>query len=289
MMRINVKEALMIADKYDFEVPILYLSDLQIKSGDSVVTIPKETSFDPSHYEYLDRAGICAIDVQYNDKLHAQACIKFSCPLQAPLRKEKCNRTRQEIDKLEAANGTSKRKRHIVSLTEYYKKQPWGAYEIILKYGESLNYKRWNEVKANLNRTASIDYRFDECGIIVFFILNVSDPNYSQNFMKFTELVSLIVDSKRMGVIFSPDFVPETDVYTVNTKSDLLKCYTETGVTLIIVGEDLNDQYKDALSQVKFYDKYARFMVIKHPDPSHRVEILTQIKNVYGSRLWEEK
>ncbi len=288
-MRINVKEALMISDKYDSEVPILYLSDIQIKNNNEFVTIPRDTPFNPSHYEYLDKAGICSIDVQYNEKLHAKLISNFPVTYRPPVGRKNVIEFDRFIDILESANGSSKRKRNIISLSEFYKKSPGLTYEVILGYGEKLNYKRWNEIKFNLNRNASIDYRFDECGIIVFFILNALDSNYSQNFMKFTELVSLIVDSKRLDIIFSPDFDPETDVYTVNAKGDLLKSYIESNASLIIVGEDLNEQYKDALSQVKFYDRYAKFMVIKNPEPSRRVEILTQIKNVYGSRLWEEK
>jgi hypothetical protein len=87
--------------------------------------------------------------------------------------------------------------------------------------------------------------------------------------------------------VFSPDFIPEKDVYSQNNKKDLLKMYIETNASLIIVGEDLDYDYKEALSQVKAYDRYARMMVIKNPEPSRRLEILMQIKNVYSRRLWE--
>jgi hypothetical protein len=288
-MRINVKEALMLTDKYDSGVSILYLTDIQIRNNTESVTIPKDTPFDQSQYDYLEKANIQCIDVQYNEKLYAKLVSNYPAIYRPPLGRKTVIEFDRFMDSLESANTTTKRKRSVISLCEYYKKSLGMPYEVIISLGEKINFRRWNDIKINLNRNSPIDYRFDECGIIVFFILNASDPNYSQNFMKFTELVSLICDSKRLGVIFSPDFVPETDIYTVNSKSELLKCYMSTNASLIIVGEDLNDSYKEALSQVKAYDRYAKFMVIKNPEPSVKMEILSQIKNVYGSRLWEER
>jgi len=286
-MRINIKEALMIADKYDSSVEILYLTDIQISNNTGSVTIPKDTPFDPSQFEYLERANILNIDVQYNEKLYAKLVSNYPVIYRAPSGRKSLIEFDRYIDSLESANASSRRKRSIISLCEFYKKTVGQPHEVILKFGEKLNYKRWNEIKMNMSRNSMISYRFDECGIIVFFILNAADPNYSHNFMKFTELVSLIIDSKRLGIILSPDFDPETDLYTVNASKNLLKSYVETNASLIIVGEDINDEYKEALSQVKFYDRYAKFMLIKNPDPSRKVEILAQIKNCYGNRLWE--
>ncbi len=288
-MKINTNEALKIAEKYESEVPIIYLSDIKSKSSLESLSISKDTLFEPLHYELLDNAGIKEIEVQYSEKLYAKLVSNFPGNYRLPTGRKNIIELDRIIDQLEMANAASKRKRSIISLCESYKKTSTGTVETILKYGEKLTYKRWNEVKVNLNRNILLDYRYDECGIIVFYILNASDPYYSQKFMKFTELVSMIVDCKQIGMSFYPDFVPETDVYTLNNKNDLLKLYSESNASLIIIGEDLDNNYKEALSQIKFYDRYARMMVIKNPEPSQRVEILTQIKNVYGKRLWEEK
>ncbi len=287
-MRISVQEACMINDKYEGEVPIIYLTDVRIKGEPDFITIPKETPFDPSQYELLEKASIHDIDVHYNEKLYAKLVSNFPVIYRAPIGRKNVIEMDRFIDELESSNTASKRKRCIISLCEIYKRSSWGVDEPVINYGEKLDHKRWNDTKVNIGRNVQIDYRYDECGIIVFFILQASDPNYSQKFMKFTELVSLIVDSKRLGVIFNPDFIPETDVYCQNSKNDLLKMYIETGASLIIAGEDLDNQYKEALSQVKLYDKFARMMVIKNPEASKRIEILMQIKSVYSSRLWEQ-
>lgn len=289
-MRINIKEALIIAEKYDLEeIPIIYMSDIYVKSLTSIVSITRGSLFNPSQYELLSKANINEIEVIFSEKLYAKLAANYPSIYRFPTGRKNVIELDRLIDEIETANSVCKRKRCIISLSEIYKKTSTGYYEPILKFNEKLTYKRWNEIKININRNTIIDFRYDEIGIIVFFILTASDPFYPQKFIRFTELISIIVESSKSGVSFSANFLPENDIYTVNTKDDLLRNYIDTKAALIIVGEDINDDYKYSLSQVKAYDRFSRMMVIKNPDPTRRIDVLNQIKRVYSKNLWEEQ
>jgi hypothetical protein len=288
-MKIKVVEAIKIIEKYGAdEVPIIMLSDVNLRSVSQGLYISQGQKFDPAHYEYFEKAGIKEIDVIFSERLYAKLITNFPAFYRLPIGRKNLIELDRVIDALESTNASSKKKRNIVSLNEIYRKTPNGMYEPVLFYGEKLHFKRWNDIKFAISRTAGIDFRYDECGIIIFFILNASDPLYAQKFMKYTDLISMIVESRSAGVTISQDFFPEVDVYTVNDKSQLLKVYNETHAALIIIGEDLNEEYKSALNQVKAYDRFARMMVIKNPDPAYKVDILNKIKSVYGQKVWEE-
>ncbi len=288
-MKIKIEEALKIYNKYDNEdIPLIYLSDIHFVLDNNAEVISRGSRFTPSHFEMLQKASIKEVPVIFNDRLCAKLVANYPADYKLPINKKNTIEMDRLIDTLETSNTGTKRKRSIISLSEVYKKNADDTYEPILNYGERLHYKRWNDVKVNLNRNTLIDYRYDEGGIIVFFLLNASDPFYAQKFMKFTDLVSMIVESKSAGINISPDFNPELDVYTVNDKVKLLEVYSDSRATLIIIGEDLNDDYKRSLNQVKSYDKFVKMMVIKNPDPKQRSSILNSVKNIYGQKLWEE-
>jgi hypothetical protein len=289
-MKINVDEALKIFQKYgDEEVPIIYLADFYLNTGKNMFPISKGMKFNTSHYDALKQAKVSEIDVIFSEKLFAKLVTNFGGIYRQPEGKKNVIELDRLIDTLETANAVTKRKRTIISLTEQYKKNSLGGFDPILNFGERLSIQRWNQVKVNLARNAMIEYRLDEGGILIFFLLNSSDPQYSQKFMQFTELVTLIVESKKAGVTVYADFNAETDVYSCNNKLDLLKTYNESRASLIIIGEDMNEEYKSALSQLKSYDRYAKMMMIKSPDPTQKVAILNQVKNVYGKKLWLEE
>lgn len=289
-MKINIKEVLKITEKYGSEeVPVVYLTEINAKNDLNILSIVRGTRFDSSQYESLEKLNINEIDVVYNEKLYAKLTTNFPTKYRLPVGRKNVIELDRIIDDLEATNGNNKKKRCVVSLTEIYRRDEKDNLEIVLKYGEKLTYQRWNEIKTNMSRNTLIDFRYNEGGIVVFYLLHASDPYYPQKFINFTEIVSMIVDSRKFGVYFSPDFVPETDVYTVNNKNELLKTYANTNSSLIVIGGELEEECREALSQIKAYDRYAKMIVIKNPDPSRRIEILNQIKYVYGLKLWEGK
>lgn len=288
-MKIKVEEAQRICEKYGRdEVPILMLGDVYLRSNANVLQLTQGMQYDPSQYDLFLSSGVKEIDVVYNERLCAKLIHTYPGVYRQPVGRKSMIELDRLIDELESANAVSKRKRYVVALNEIYKKNSSGVQEAVVEYGERLHFKRWNDIKFVLNRNTILDYRIDEGGILIFFLLSSSDPQYAQKFMRYTDLVSMIVESKNAGVDIAPDFNPETDVHTVTDRLKLLEVYNDTRASLIIVGEELNEEYKTALAQVKSFDRYVRLMLIKNPEGQQKMEILAKIKAVYGQKLWQE-
>jgi hypothetical protein len=288
-MKIKLEEAFKVISKYGAEeIPIIFLSNIYVRSGMNVLQLTQGMKFNKDNYEILKSADILEIEVIYTERLFAKLAINFPVDYRLPIGRKSVIDLDRIMDELESSNAASKRKRNVVSLSEIYKKNTNGVFETVLNFGEKINYKKWNEIKFNIPRGASIDYKYDECGIILFFILEDSDSKYLEKLSQFTELLVLIRESKKSGVSISPDFNPETDVFPVNERNKLLETYNEKRASLVIIGEDLNEDYKTGLSQLKFYDRYARMMLIKNIKSENKMETLNKIKTIYGQKLWKE-
>lgn len=288
-MKIKLEEALKIYEKYGSDtVPLIYLSDVYISTANGVLQINQGMKFEESQVDMLIRANISEIDVIFTDKLLAKLIATFPSVYRYPQGRKNFLDMDRMIDELDKVNGLSRKKRAVVSCTEVYRKNPQGQYEIVMRYGERLNYSRWNEIKVRLGRTAEIDYRIDEAGIIVFIIMSPGSPSYMKRFMMNTELISLIVDSKsEFNFQISPDFNPDTDVFPVNDANELLTTYKESKAKLVIIGGELDEDYKRALAKLKAYDKYVRMMLVKNADPKNKQQILMTIRQLYNQNLWE--
>ncbi len=290
-MKIKLEEALRIDEKYGSEdVPIIFLKDIFLNTGGGVLQISQGMKFDESQSEMMLKANILEFDVVFTEKLLAKLIATFPDRYRYPQGRLNFLDMDRLVSELEDINRMSKRKRYVLSCTEVYSKNTQGMYEVILRYGEKLSYARWNEVKVKLGRNALLDYQLDEFGIIVFVMLDPTDPNYMKRFMKNTELISLIVEHKNeFDFNISPEFNPETDIYPVNNYNDLLQTYADKKVKLVIVGDELNEEYKLALAQLKRYDRYARMMVVQNPDPTRKKDIILTIKRMYNQNLWEKE
>lgn len=290
-MKIQLKEAMKIYEKYGPEdMPLVFLSDIYLNTGNGVLQITQGMKLDETQFDMLIRANIMEFDVVFTDKLLAKLISTFPSEYRYPQGRKNLIEMDRMIDNLENSNRMTKRKRFVLSCTEIYKKNASGMYEVILRYGEKLSYKRWNEIKVKLNRNTDIDYRIDECGIIVFVILKAGSFDYMKRFMTNTELISLIVEHREeFDIQISPDFNVETDIYAVNTKEELLQVYVDTKAKLVIAGGELDNDAKTALAQLKRYDRYARMMVVKNPDPSMKRQIILTIKKIYNQNPWESE
>lgn len=289
-MKITVEEAVRICEKYGHEdVAIILLKDVYLRHGSQVLQMSTGMRFDPSQYELFVNSQVQEIEVVYTERLLTKLVNNFPGRYRLPLGQKPLIEMDRILEQIDGANAMTKRKRHVIVLEEFYQKNSQGSFEVLLPYGTELNYKDWNLVKSKLNRNTTISYRIDETGIIVFSILDSKDPRYPQKFMQYTEIISMLVESKTLDVSLSPDFYPEGDVYTVNEPAKLLTTYNDKKVGLILVVDDeITDEYKRALNQVKTFDRYARMLFIKKFDPAQKLEILKNIKKAYSQFLWQE-
>lgn len=288
-MKIKLNEATRLMEKYGREqLPIVFLNDIYLNTGSGILELTQGMRFDESQSEMFIKAGIYEFEVVFTDKLLAKLIATFPEKYRYPIGRKNLIEVDKMIDAIEDCNRMSKFKRHVISSTEIYKKNSKGLYETILSYGEKLVSSRWNQVKSLLKRNAELDYNLDEIGIIIFTILKPGDPEYASRFMKYTEVISLIVEHKKdLGIEISPDLNTETDIYPVTDANQLLQTYVDKKPRLIVVADELNDEYKLALAKVKKFDRYARMVVIKKPDPAQKLKILESFKKVYSQNVWE--
>ncbi|MGC8764331.1 MAG: hypothetical protein ACP5QT_00375 [Brevinematia bacterium] len=288
-MKIKLSELLILSEKYKDELDLILLNDIYINTGTQVIGLKAGSQFKPEYYEYYQKLKLNEIDIKYNEKLYAKLISNFGNVYRQPDGRKTVIELDRIIDYLETMNLSSKRKRSVICVCEIYRQDSQGYHEPILFYGEKLDRIRWNQVKVRIPRSTLIDYKVDEFGILIFFPLKAGDPNYAQKFMQFTELVSMIVESKKNGIVLYPDFNPDTDVFTANNKMELLKIYNDNRPSLVVVGGELDEECKSALIQLKQFDKYAKMILIKSPEPQKRSAMLNEIKKIYGKNLWLEE
>lgn len=288
-MKIKLSELMKLSEKYADELDLILLSDIYLTEGGKYIELKAGTQFNPSYYELYKAKNLNEIDIRYDEKLMAKLISNFPDSYRQPDGRKSVIELDRIVDYLETMNMSSKRKRNIIAACEIYKINQNGYDEPVIYYGEKLDKIRWNQVKVRLNRNTLIDYKVDEYGILIYYPLKAGDPNYAQKFIQFTELVSMIVESKKNGIILYPDFNPNTDVFTANNRMELLKVYNDNRPSLVLVGGELDEDCKNSLIQLKQFDKYAKMILVKSPEPQKRAATLQEIKKVYGKKIWEEE
>ncbi len=285
-MIIKTEEANILSQDRDYHnFPINYLEEINIQTKTDNIKLKPEMLFRQDNYEGLKNASIGEINVFYTAPLIEKLRECFPAAYKKPSGVKNIVELDRIMEEIGYANANSQKKRHIISLSEMYRKTDAG-HSSIIHYGEKIDHIRWNQLKSELNRNTVIQYAYSECGIIIFFILNPKDPDYPRKFMNFTTLVSMLVSEHAVEAEISGDFNPEKDVYTVNDPSRLLNVYHDTNASLIITGEDINEEYRLALTSLRAFDRYAKIMVIKNPDPKNIKEILARVKIEYNKNLW---
>ncbi len=288
-MKLKLSELMTLSEKYGDELDLILLNDIYIPAGTKVIELKAGTQFNPAYYEDYKKMNLLEIDIRYDERLMAKLISNFPEIYHQPDGRRSVIEIDRIIDSLETMNLSSKRKRSLISMCEIYRINQNGYDEPVIFYGDKLDKIRWNQVKVKINRNTLIDYKVDERGIVIFYPLMAGDPNYASKFIQFTELVSMIVESRKNGVILYPDFNPQTDVFTANNKMELLKIYNDNRPSLVVVGGELDEECKNSLLQLKQFDKYAKMILIKSPEPQKRLATLQEISKIYGKRVWEEE
>ena len=193
------------------------------------------------------------------------------------------------LETLESINTQSHRKRFVRVVGDIYGLDTKeGKRIIVLNHEEKLNYRKWNDLKRLINTKQEFLYRPSECGVIVFVNLSHgADSLFVQRFKKNTDIISVLVSKEDCSNPLAPDFIPTEDVISVTDPARLLAEYTESGARMVIIGDELDDDYKNALLDLKRYDKFVRMMVVPALDYSDLDHFIRQVKLVYNSNRWE--
>lgn len=284
-MKVTIEQLSRLFEKYGDSIDIKYFDDILIKeqcylSTDLVL---------PAHLPCLAENGITEIEVFFNLGLHDQLAREFPAEFRKPFGRCTMSEMDRMLEELRDANTQSKRKRYIRMIGEIYGVDKMlGKRIILLRYNEPVDFKKWNNLKRDVERNQYFYYRNSEVAIIIFVDLKVArQKEYIERFKINTDLISLIVTrGQDPANVIAPDFIPTEDVISVTEPGMLLEEYIRSNARLIIIGEKLDDFYKRALLQVRNYDRFVRLLVVPSLDHKNIQDFFRQVKLVYGNERW---
>ncbi|HOT44679.1 MAG TPA: hypothetical protein PLM53_06830 [Spirochaetota bacterium] len=284
-MKLTIGQLSHLFEKYGDGTEIKYFDDILIKdscflSTDLVL---------PAHLPRLAENGIGEVEVFFTPVLYEHLTREFPAEFRKPYGRCSMSEMDKMLEDLRDANTQSKRKRYVRIIGEIYGvDKTLGKRIILLRNNEPVDFKKWNNLKRDVDRNHYFQYRNSEVAIIIFVDLKVArQKEYIERFKINTDLISLIVSrSQEPGNVIAPDFIATEDVISVTEPGMLLEEYIRSNARLIIIGEKLDDFYKRALLQVRNYDKFVRLLVVPSLDHTNSHDFFHQVKLVYNNDRW---
>ncbi len=285
-MKLTIEQLSRLFGKYGDGIEIKYFDDILIKescylSTDLVL---------PAHLPRLTEQGIGEVEVFFTPGLYDYLTREFPAEFRKPYARCSMNEMDRLLEDLRDVNTQSKRKRYIRWVGEIYGvDRNLGKRIVLLRNNEPVDFKKWNNLKREVDRNQHFQYRNSEVAIIIFVDLKVArQKEYIERFKINTDLISLIVSrGQEPGNSIAPDFIATEDVISVTEPGVLLEEYIRSNARLIIIGEKLDDFYKRALLQVRNYDKFVRLLVVPSLDHNNVHDFFRQVKLVYNNERWQ--
>ncbi len=285
-MKVTTAQISRLFDAFGEKVEITYFDDIVIKSNCYLST----DLILPAHLLRLAENDIDAVEVRDTPGIYEKLSHEFPAEFRNPFGRLRLPEMDRLLEEIRDANSHSRRKRYLRMVGDVYGVDvAKGRHVILLHHNEPLDFKKWNELKREVDRNQVFPYRNSEVPIIIFTDLKVSDgKRYIDRFSINADLISLLVTkSLEPGNHIAPDFVPTEDVISVTEPALLLEEYIRTNARLIIIGEKLDDSYKRALLEVRNYDRYVRLLVVPSLDRGEQHDFFKQVKLVYNYDRWK--
>ncbi len=286
-MIIEIKKLQYLISKYTDEFNCYYNNDTVIdgkkhRAGTEVLLL--ETN-------QLLKSGVKELEVQYNVTLYEYLIREYPVEYRRPARWVDSSTLERILVELEQVNAQSKRKRYLYIIGDVYRSdgRP-GQQEIIFRHGDKLDFQKWKGNKIYIDNAQKFFLRNSEVGIIIFGALRSVDyVDEKDGYRKKLDLVGSMLSHKfDKKFEISPDFIPNKDMYRVETPGKLAEEYINTNARVIAISETLTASHKEALLQVKRYDPFVRMMVIPPLSPDNLDDILIQLKMVYNTDRWKK-
>jgi hypothetical protein len=284
-MKVTIQHISHLFEKHGTGIEVKYFDDVVIKGNCYLCT----DLVIPAHIQKLKENDILEIEIFYSPVIYEYLSREFPLEFRKPFGKLRLSEMDKLLEDLKNANIHSKRKRFIRVVGDIYGvDKSTGKRVILLRHNEPLDFKKWNNLKREIDRNQTFLYRNSEVAIIIFVDLKVANQKeYIERFKINTDLISLMVTrAQEPGNIPSPDFIATEDVISVTEPGALLEEYIRSNARLIIIGEKLDDSYKRALLQVRNYDKFVRLMVVPVLDHKNMADFFKQVKMVYNYERW---
>lgn len=286
-MIVEIKKLQYLINKYTDEFNCFYQNDTVIdgkkhRAGSEVLLID---------LNQLMKTGVKELEVQYNVTLYEYLIREYPVEYRRPARWVDSATLERILTDLEQVNAQSKRKRFLYIVGDVYRSEAKaGQQEIALRHGDRLDIQKWKGIKIHIVSGQKFFLRDSEIGIIIFGSVRSEDyVDDKDGYRKKIDLVGSMLSHKfDKKFEISPDFIPNKDVYRVETPGKLAEEYISTDAKLIAFNENLTAQQKEALLQVKRYDPFVRMMVIPPLSPDKIDDILIQMKMVYNTDRWKK-
>ncbi len=286
-MIIEIKKLQYLINKYTDEFNCFYQHDTVIegkkqRAGTEVLLL---------HANQLRKNGVRELDVRYDVTLYEYLIREYPVEYRRPVRWVDSVTLEKLLAELDPINTQSKRKRFLHVIGDVYRndgRQP--QQEIVFRHGEKLDLHKWKGNKMHVDASQKFFLRNSENGIILFGSIKSEDyvdekDGYRKNIDLIGSMLSRKFDRK---FEISPDFIPNKDVYRVETPDRLAGEYAGTNARLIAFSEALTNADKEALLQVKSHDPFVRMMVLPPLSPDTIDDILIQLKMVYNTDRWKK-
>lgn len=289
LIQINDLITLSQKEKDNPSIILTPITDVTYSSADDKVIRIWERSKDIPFDKLMpmQKKGVKSIEIKFSNLLYKS--LVNHCP--ESYRNPYTNKNFIEVDKVintfDRINKISKRQRSFSFMYELYDEI---EEEFIIKFGEPVDFAKWNSIKRKIKKDSQLPILFNERGIILFVDLSQkSDEGFVERFKKNADLCTILTQRKHdyQNFTFSPDFNTLTDIWAVNEPGKLLESYTESNAKLIVVGDKINDSYKEALLQVKKYDRFARFIVSTNINTEDCLPLLKSVKEAYNKDNYE--
>lgn len=289
-MRITLEEAIAVYNKYhDLGLELNYLTDIYLKSGTETAGIIRRGSpFTLDQLQLLEKCQVKEINMVFNEKLYAYLINLFPYKYRVPNRALTFFELDRYLSAYQKLNVISGRKRYLISCEEVTLRSIDGKLETILEFGQDLFYEHWNQIKTKLNKHRKFNVRLSEHGIICFVDLRPGGDDYIKRFYRNSDLITLLVGRKSTDkMVVAPDFIGSEDVISVDDPNKLLSTYKESNAKLIILGDTLDDEYRNALLEVRSWDKFARFLMITNVDLTKKDDFIATVARSYEQDVWD--
>jgi hypothetical protein len=191
----------------------------------------------------------------------------------------------QELKFIHFANRHSRYQRHLLSSMEITDSQG----NFILRYDEALDLKKWQAIGRSWPTGVPIAFRYSEHKILLFLNLKIRGDKVQSRFahnLKIIDLLTQRMQEFREFINLSKlNF--EEDVVIVDEPEKLMDTYSQSDVRLILIGDGIEPEFRQALVNIKKYDPYARFMLAQSANPDEEEAFLLSVEGNYTRDNWK--
>lgn len=210
----------------------------------------------------LDENKVGSVDIRLDrtllKSLHDIDSVKFRLPTKVLTLEEFIT----EHHYIEFANNHSQKRRTLISAMEYY--LPSG--EKIISYNEVISSACLDILKTKLTPKTLIAFRYSEHKVAILVDLALDTNHFREKFKLNSEIVySLTQDLGSISELGSLSQLSiKEDIIIIDDPTRALESYSNNEVRLLVIGGiHLNEAYRAALVEIKKFDPYARFMLVK--------------------------